>query len=427
MTVTATPGQVGNTIEAGEDLPRWSWFQWASAVAGSSSTVLVAPGGTPGWQVLRFVVVAGLTVAIVLVSPSRREPTLGRVGVALGVPLVAVAAGFAPHWVRGRVGVVPFASAALAVAALALVVLGVRAIGRSRRRWRRVLTGLAVFVALAVTAYVIGPAVAATNPPHADLGAAPDTVGLTFVDVSIRTSDGVDLAGWYVASSSRAAVVLLHGAGSTRSDVLDHAAVLAEAGFGVLMIDARGHGESGGRAMDFGWDGDADIAAATAFLASQPDVDPDRIGLVGMSMGAEQALGASGADPLVRAVVAEGATARVAADEAWLSDRYGLRGRITERLEVVQDWATSVLTDAARPRSMHDAVAVSGATGFLLIAAEGEPDEVEAAAFIASAAPDRVTTWTVPGASHTSGLRTARDEWITRVTGFLGDHLLGDG
>lgn len=66
------------------------------------------------------------------------------------------------------------------------------------------------------------------------------------------------------------AIVLLHGAGSTRSDVLDQAAVLAHYGFGVLMIDARGHGDSGGRAMDFGWHGDADSAAATGYLRLTP-------------------------------------------------------------------------------------------------------------------------------------------------------------
>ena len=84
----------------------------------------------------------------------------------------------------------------------------------------------------------------------------------------MTTDDGVRLAGWYVTSTNRAAVVLLHGAGSTRSDVLDEAAVLAGDGFGVLMIDARGHGDSGGRAMDFGWYGDADIAAAADLQAS---------------------------------------------------------------------------------------------------------------------------------------------------------------
>src|SRR5690606_29218420 len=118
------------------------------------------------------------------------------------------------------------------------------------------------------------------------------------------------------------------------------AAVLAGAGYGVLMIDARGHGDSGGRAMDFGWHGDADIVAATAFLAGRPEVDPDRIGAVGMSMGGEQAIGASGGDPRIRAVVAEGATARTAADAAWLSDRYGLRGALQEQIEKVQDLVT---------------------------------------------------------------------------------------
>jgi alpha-beta hydrolase superfamily lysophospholipase len=73
-----------------------------------------------------------------------------------------------------------------------------------------------------------------------------------------------------VPSANGAAVVLLHGAGSTRSDVLDQAAVIAGAGLGVLMLDARGHGESGGRAMDFGWFGDEDIAAATTFLGGTP-------------------------------------------------------------------------------------------------------------------------------------------------------------
>ena len=207
--------------------------------------------------------------------------------------------------------------------------------------------------------------------------------------------------------------------------MLGHAAVLSGAGFGVLLIDARGHGRSDGRAMDFGWDGDADIAAATAHLASRPDVDRDRIGLVGMSMGGEQALGASGTDPLVRAVVAEGATARTAADEEWLSDRYGVRGWITEQLEVVQDWATAALTDAHVPSSMHDAVAATRDTRYLLIAAELEPDEIDAAAYITGAAPDRVETWTVPNASHTGGLETDRRAWSQRVVGFLDDALLG--
>ncbi|HMQ27494.1 MAG TPA: alpha/beta fold hydrolase, partial [Acidimicrobiales bacterium] len=221
-----------------------------------------------------------------------------------------------------------------------------------------------------------------------------------------------------------AAVVLLHGAGSTRSNVLDEAAVLADAGFGVLMVDARGHGESGGRAMDFGWYGEDDVAAAVDVLVAQPDVEPDRIGVVGLSMGGEQALGASGVDPRIRAVVAEGATARSASDEAWLSERYGVRGAVQEGLEWVQDRITDVLTDAAVPGSSREAVESADGTRYLLITAGEVPDEAHSAAYVAAGAPDRVEVWTVPGAAHVGGLAAAPDEWSERVTTFLADALL---
>ncbi len=273
------------------------------------------------------------------------------------------------------------------IAGVALLVAGTvsRMRGRSRIRWVGGALGSIVIVAL--VAFVVGPAVAATNVPRPAIGATPGSRGLAYSSVTVRTADEVDLAGWYLPSSNGAAVVLLHGAGSTRSNVLDEAEVLARNGFGVLMIDARGHGESGGRAMDFGWHGDADIAAATAFLAGRDDVDPGRIGVVGSSMGGEEAIGASGSNELIRAVVAEGATARTAADEGWLSDEFGVRGLVQEQLERVQDWVTDALTDASPPTAMGAAVTGSGTTRYLLITAGDVADEGHAATYIGSAAP----------------------------------------
>jgi dienelactone hydrolase len=170
--------------------------------------------------------------------------------------------------------------------------------------------------------------------------------------------------------------------------------------------------------MDFGWHGDADIAAATSYLSTRGDVDRDRIGVVGMSMGGEEALGASRANASIRAVVAEGATARTAADEAWLSDAYGLRGLAQEQLERVQDRVTDVLTSAPVPTSARAAVEASGAR-YLLISAGNEIDEAHAAAHVAAGAPDRVETWSVEGAGHTDGLATAPSAWADRVVAFL--------
>jgi pimeloyl-ACP methyl ester carboxylesterase len=206
--------------------------------------------------------------------------------------------------------------------------------------------------------------------------------------------------------------------------VLDHASVLARNGYGVLMIDARGHGESRGEAMDFGWYGDLDIAAGTGFLESRADVDPRRIGVVGMSMGGEEAIGATADNASIDAVVAEGATGRSAADKSWLSDEYGWRGALQERFEKVQDWVTEYLTASSTPVSLRSAVESSDGTRFLLITAGDLPDERYSADFIASGAPERVEVWEVDGSAHTDGLTTDPGEWEERVVGFL-DRCLG--
>jgi dienelactone hydrolase len=265
----------------------------------------------------------------------------------------------------------------------------------------------------------LGPAVAATNVPRDHLGmGTPADFGLDHADVAFETSDGVELSGWYLPSQTGAAVVLLHGAGSTRSAVLDHAVVLARSGFGVLLLDARGHGQSGGDAMDFGWHGDQDVAAAVSYLETRPDVDESRIGAVGLSMGGEQALGALGSDPRLRAVVAEGATGRVAQDRAWMPDEYGLRGWIQQRLDWITFQTADLLTSARPPDSLRASVATAGRP-VLLITAGDVPDEAVAARFIASGAPSTVEIWQVAGTGHTGALGTQPVEWKQRVVAFL--------
>lgn len=399
-------------------------LEGATVLCGAALAVLTARDGSAGWQLLRVMTVASSTAAALCAELRLPPKWRGRVAVIVGVVATAVAVGFAPHLAKNGPLLVRAATLVLGAAGAGLTVGGTVAATRGRPPAHRVAVGAVVAVVTALVVFVVSPAVAATNVPRPEIGAGPSSLGLAYEDVTLQTADAVPLAAWYIPSGNRAAVVVLHGAGSTRSNVLPQAAVLAHAGFGVLMVDARGHGDSGGRAMDFGWHGDADLAAATAYLATRPDVDPERIGAVGMSMGGEEALGATATNQLLRAVVAEGATGRAAADEAWLSDRYGVRGALQERLERVQDWVTDILTDASVPTSIASAVEVSGRTRYLLITAGSEPDEGRAAAYVAAGAPDRVETWTVASAGHTDGLEVAPDEWTDRVVTFLTDTLL---
>lgn len=395
---------------------------WSVVAVGAAMTIVVARDGTPVWQVVRFTIAVAVTSFAVWLLPRARAV------VALGLGLVAipVGVGIGGPWLT-KTGLTPMALAGAASFAGGLVLMGVgfRSAVRSRPRWVSVAGGAAAVVALLVLSISLGQAVAATNVPRTAVGdRTPAELGLEFRDVALIASDGVRLDGWYLPSNTGAAVVLLHGAGSTRSSVLDHAAVLARRGYGVLLYDARGHGDSAGRAMDFGWFGDRDLRGAVDFLERRPDVDRGAIAAVGLSMGGEQAIGAAAALPELRAVVAEGATGRVGGDKAWLSDEFGVRGAITEAIGALTEGFTDLLTDAAPPITLHDAVAASAPRPMLLIAAEDVPDEGRAARYLERAAPETVELWVAPDSGHTDALGTDPEQWEARVVGFL-DGALG--
>jgi hypothetical protein len=116
----------------------------------------------------------------------------------------------------------------------------------------------------------------ATNRRPGRLGKPPRQLRASrYRNVAFRTSDGVLLSAWYIAPRNGAAVVPLPGAGSTRIAMLGQAPALARHGYGALLTDTRGHGRSGGNAMDFGWWGDRDIAAALS-LPGTPARRPGR-------------------------------------------------------------------------------------------------------------------------------------------------------
>ena len=136
--------------------------------------------------------------------------------------------------------------------------------------------------------------------------------------------------------------------------------------------------------MDFGWYGDRDISAALDYLSTRPEVDMEKVAVVGMSMGGEEAIGAIGSDHRIAAVIAEGATARTDLDKGWLREVYGARGWIQLKLEWLQYAFTDLLTAAPKPPVLADAAQAAQPRPVLLIAGGDMPDEINAAEFIAT-------------------------------------------
>jgi dienelactone hydrolase len=171
--------------------------------------------------------------------------------------------------------------------------------------------------------------------------------------------------------------------------------------------------------MDFGWYGDRDLSAAVAFTVARPDVRDGRVGVVGLSMGGEEAIGAAAADPQIRAVVAEGATARTAADRDWLSQQYGVQGWMQEQIDRLTYGIADLLTDAGPPTQLRAAVAAAAPRPVLLIAGGDVPDEPLAGRFIQAGSPRTVQLWVVPGSGHLAGLAAQPQLWELAVVDFL--------
>ena len=383
--------------------------------------LVVAVDGSWLSRAVRLLVVGALASLVIALVGRSSLRTAAATCVVTGV--IAVAAGTAvgfPYLSATGWSVRTVGGLTAAVAGLVVLVAGAWAALRSVRVGARL---LAIPLGLALAYLVVSPvamAVYATTVPRVSLGdETPSERGLGYTDVAFVTSDGVTLSGWYIASTNRAAVALLHGASTTRSNVLDQAAVLARNGYGVLLFDARGAGRSGGHAMNFGWHGDRDVAAAITYLQGRPDVDPDRIGAVGESMGGEAVIGAMAADPRIRAVVAEGATNRVAGDWDWLADRYGVRGVVQQAVNRAAYALTDLLSGASAPITLRKAAVAAGSRPILLIAAGEVADEAHAGDHIRQASPGNVELWVAAGAGHTDGLQTQPAEWERRVTEFL--------
>jgi fermentation-respiration switch protein FrsA (DUF1100 family) len=144
-----------------------------------------------------------------------------------------------------------------------------------------------------------------THPVQAVSPYNPSQFDLPLEDVRFESRDGVRLAGWYVPGSSGATVVLAHGRGGSRSDMLPHANYLHRAGFSVLLFDFRYRGDSEGSVHTVGAKEPWNLQAAVGYLLTRSDVDHERIGVQGGSLGAVSSILAAAETPAIRGVVAE--------------------------------------------------------------------------------------------------------------------------
>jgi pimeloyl-ACP methyl ester carboxylesterase len=281
---------------------------------------------------------------------------------------------------------------------------------------------VATLAALAFAFYVVLPLIEGyqtlrpTRYPIGDV--TPAALGLAYEDVTLTTRDGLKLYGWYIPSQNRAAVIDVHAYNGNRTGVIYHAQLLAEQGYGVLLFDLRAHGESQGKIFAMGWDADQDILAALEYLQDRPEVDPQRIGVLGLSIGAEIALQTAAGDQRLKAVVLEGCGYRTYQDWLLIRDPYW-------PILLPGIWASfraaELLSGVAQPLPSDLLIDKISPTPLLLISA-GRENLINQAYFEAAKPPKY--QWVRPEEGHIDALFVRPEEYRQKVLPFLEQALL---
>ena len=300
------------------------------------------------------------------------------------------------------------------VSALVAVGGGLVLVLRLRRRVRSRTAGwaLGAVAALGFVFFVAQPVLYAVYLTHlpsrravhdADLGAPK-------LPVTLTTRSGLHLRGWYVPSRNGAAVAVMHGTGSSRLGVADHARLFARHGYGVLLFDFNGHGESDGRSTSVPGRAQQDADAAVAFLRQRPDVRDDRIGMIGVSFGGEVAIEAAARHPEVRAAVLEGVQGASPSETG--------AGPVSFAVLTVMNGVSRVLAGGVDWESRPELAARIAPRPVMFLSA-GRGGEARVNETMARRAGASAELWNLAGAQHAAALRTDPAGYERRVVGFL--------
>lgn len=253
------------------------------------------------------------------------------------------------------------------------------------------------------------------TPPTLPLDRTPAELGFPdYREVSFAASDGVRLRGWYIPPrpGNEAAVVLAHGYAQNRQQMLPEAAILAARGYGVLLFDFRGHGESDRALVTLGDHERRDLEAAIDFCAARPEIST--IGGLGFSMGGATLAQVAAYDERLSAVVIVAAYPTLAQEIRYRARSLGPLSQLPA-LRAIRKAGV----DVRDVRPIDDLCAISPRP-LLLIYGQTDADVPPGAAQrMIDAACQPAELWIVAEAGHQSLAEVVPEQYDTRLIGFF--------
>jgi uncharacterized protein len=228
---------------------------------------------------------------------------------------------------------------------------------------------------------------------------------------------GARIRGWYQASRNGALVMLVHGLGGNRGELVPQARALARHGYGVLLVDLPGHGESDGRIVA----GEPEIQALAAALELAAARAPAaRVGGYGFSFGACVLLELGAREPRLRALALEGAPSDFEQQLAFEHRKWGAPALWGAQL------ALRHAGFALRGYRPLESIRRLAPRAVLLIAGSDDPTVPPAMSrSLFEAAGEPRELWLVAGAHHGDAIEREPEAYERRLVGFFDRHLIG--
>lgn len=243
--------------------------------------------------------------------------------------------------------------------------------------------------------------------------------------VTFEASDGLKLAGVFIQGVNKATIILLHGYGRSKEQLLPQAKFLNSAGYNIFMFDFRASGESEGKYITFGRREVRDLVGAVEYLRTRSDVDMSNIGLLGFSMGGAVALMKSGDLPEIKAIVISSSYARFKS-VIWQNFKRYLKGIPFFPLGYFTLWIIKYRTGCYLPtispiRYLHK---LKARPLMIMHSAYDKRVPIEDAMEFFRKAPWLKEFWLVRKAHHDDAYSITKDQYEEKLLGFFKKYLL---